>query len=257
MSDFEFIIKTHERPEVLSRLLYSIRVHYPETIVRVADDSKDYLSENAHVCGLPGVLRYELPHNKGLSFGRNFLVGSVVTPYFVLLDDDFILRSETKVEALLELLRLQRRNGFDLVGGAVRNGGRIRHYQGFIEQVGDVLHCAHHEESQYPVPCEVVWNFFAARTDVIRRVRWDDRQKLGEHLDFFMRCKEAGVRVGYHPGVVIDHDPIHPPGYAAMKGKKALKYRNLFMARRGISEIKGSLASNDTKRKEAANAGGV
>lgn len=234
VNDTTFIIKTFERPQMLYRLNNSIQVRYPDVPVIVADDSRVAVAEkpDGH-----NITYHRLPYDVGLSAGRNYLIDQVQTPYFVLLDDDFFFTGETKVEKLVALLDA---GLFDLVGGAVRFGHRLQYYQGFIQQIGQTLYCSHLENQGGPVRCDVVWNFFAAKTDVIRRVRWDEELKLGEHLDFFMRCKERGVRVGHCPTVTINHDPQHPKGYAAMKGEKAIYYKKYFMQKRNI-EIKGLL----------------
>jgi hypothetical protein len=89
---------------------------------------------------------------------------------------------------------------------------------------------------------DVVLNFFAVRTEVARRVRWDDDLKLGEHYEFFLRCKEQGVRVGYVPWVWAAHHPTDPNGYEAMRNEKALHYREIWMQKRGITGVMGSLS---------------
>jgi glycosyltransferase involved in cell wall biosynthesis len=47
---------------------------------------------------------------------------------------------------------------------------------------------------------DMVNNFFIARTAALRRVRWDDRLVVGEHEDFFLRAKDARLRIAYCRG---------------------------------------------------------
>jgi len=57
----------------------------------------------------------------------------------------------------------------------------------------------------------MVNNFFLARTETLRDIRWDERFKIyGEHNDFFLRYS-AKYRVTYTDKVVIDH---HEGGYS-------------------------------------------
>jgi hypothetical protein len=47
---------------------------------------------------------------------------------------------------------------------------------------------------------DMVDNFFIARTDAVRSVLWDERLLVGEHEDFFLRARAAGLRVAYCRG---------------------------------------------------------
>ncbi len=97
------IIKTFERPRILRRLVSSIRRLYPDLKVIVADDSRSPVP-------VDGVTTIELPYNTGLTAGRNAALREVVTPYFLLLDDDFVrghVYSFHTTENLLDVGRRQ------------------------------------------------------------------------------------------------------------------------------------------------------
>jgi hypothetical protein len=47
---------------------------------------------------------------------------------------------------------------------------------------------------------DMVDNFFIARTAALKRVQWDNRLLVGEHEDYFLRAKAAGLRVAYCRG---------------------------------------------------------
>jgi len=69
------LFQTFKRPEACARLLESIIKHYPEyypDFVIVNDDSE---------------------HDRGISWGRNFLVSQAQTPYVLIIDDDAIFTS--------------------------------------------------------------------------------------------------------------------------------------------------------------------
>ncbi len=82
-----FIIKTHDRPQCLRKLLDSLRLYYPTTHVLVADDGELSLRTRQHASSHI----VELPYDVGLSAARNAMLERVKTPYFVTLDDDFVL----------------------------------------------------------------------------------------------------------------------------------------------------------------------
>jgi len=179
-----FIIHTFKRPKCLGVLLRSIKRFYPEQKVLVYDDSEA---------------------DKGLSWGRNHLVSQVKTPYYLLLDDDFEFTRETKIELLLKKIK-----NHDIVGGALREDGVIRYYEGRYElKDGHLKYIQSTEE-----PLDFVFNFFLAKKEVSG---WDNRLKLAEHTAFFFTNK-GKWKIGYESRCIIEHKPIYTKNY--------LEYRN-------------------------------
>lgn len=87
-ADVTFLVKTHERPQCLRKLLLSLRTQFPRTRVIIADDGRVSLR---HQLNDELVTVLTLPYDVGLSAGRNALLERVETTYFVTLDDDFVL----------------------------------------------------------------------------------------------------------------------------------------------------------------------
>jgi glycosyltransferase involved in cell wall biosynthesis len=108
LPDVTIIIKTFERPRALDSLIKSIYKFYSNINILVADDSRNPVIRE-------DVDYYTMPFNSGLSAGRNLLLDQINTPYFLLLDDDFIFNNETKIEELKKVLQ----KGFDIVGGNI------------------------------------------------------------------------------------------------------------------------------------------
>lgn len=238
-NEITFLIKTFERPKIALRLIKSIREFYPDVRVIVADDGQKYPLQQQAVHNLGNVDILKLPYDTGLSEGRNKLMEATETPYFLLLDDDFVFTHETIIERLLPFLRA---GVFDIAGGALRlNGQKVVHFEGFIEKVGTTLHCTHKRHVTTPSRCDVILNFFAASTDKILKVKWNPVYKMGEHLDFFWRCKDAGIKVGYVPNVIADHVPYRTKEYNSIRYTKADEGRALFRKNRGITHVGGSL----------------
>jgi glycosyltransferase involved in cell wall biosynthesis len=177
------VIKTFERPAVLARLLSSIRRFYPGLPVIVVDDSRE---PQPH----PGVWTITMPFNSGLSAGRNEGVRQVETPYLLLLDDDFVFYRHTDLISALVLIESEPR--IDIMGGAVVNLPFFR--------VADYSRAGLYPTKTRPVMppgsslagltvYDKVPNFFIARTEGLRRVKWDENLKLLEHAEFFTRAK--------------------------------------------------------------------
>lgn len=202
-SELTILITTFKRPEALKRLLKSIKKYYPEVKVIVNDDSE---------------------YDRGVSWSRNHLVSQVKTPYYLLLDDDFVFSEDTKIEILLEKLK----TGYDIVAGAVRDSkGQIIHYEARLKLEDGVLKREMAEEE----PFDIVLNFFVAKKEVSG---WDEEMKTGEHSAFFWDNK-GKWRIGYDPNCIVDNLPIMTEEYGEYRSR-ALTYIHQWMKKRGIEK---------------------
>ena len=223
-----FIIKSFMRPGCLERLISSIRIRYPDVDIMVADDGPEIVSRNdAKV--------FNLPFDTGLSYGRNYLVDRVSTEYFLLMDDDHVFEDSTKVEKLLHPLK---HGPFDLVGAQVLEAAGPFPWQGLMEIDGTCLTMKPGNRGEYEATQKVDFchNFFAAKTEAIRRVRWDDTFKMGEHTDFFLRAMQAGLSIGYRPDVRVFHAPEKSGEYGRFRNR-AKTYRLEMMRKHGLTKI--------------------
>lgn len=209
------IIKTFERPKFLQRLVDSIREFYPKLPILIADDSRQVTA----VTG-PGISIHRMPYDSGLSAGRNLLLDVTKTPYFLLLDDDFVFTAETKIGKFIKLLDT---TDLDLVGGRVFNcPNGFFNFTGLLDHTpkGYRVHRDrfHEKHKDYSV-CDIIPNFFLGRTKAVRNLRWDEELKLAEHMEFFVRARGV-LKVGWCPEVVVNHDRRNaPPEYVLMRGR--------------------------------------
>lgn len=246
MNDITVLIKTMIRPDSVKHLVASILKFYPDITILIADDgipsSKDVLLNSfpeAHIH------YYELPQDSGLSYGRNYILNKVKTPYFLLCDDDFVIDKTLDLDALKAMLEEKQ---VDILGGYFRNykivksakdrlivlAQKILHYEldtnyiGTIEIHNDILTC-HYQRKAFPAftYTDLCHNFFLAKTDkVIGMQGWDETLKLQEHTEFFVRAKLAGVRVGFTNTMSVKHFPEHSKNYSAKRGRD---FSKLFM----------------------------
>ncbi|HZG57923.1 glycosyltransferase family 2 protein [Paenibacillus sp.] len=225
------IIKTFERPHCLDRLIASIREYYPEMPIIVADDSRRPAVRN-------DVEYHVLPKDSGLSRGRNYLVKQVKTPYTLLLDDDFCFIRETDIG---KLLRAMKAGGFDIVGGRYLEPKGVRNSQGTFKLSRGVLHyLVKSRGKKAGLPrYDIVNNFFLARTEALRRCRWDDRLKTGgQHLDFFLQHK-GKLKVAMHPGVFVYHtNDRSSETYVKFRSRDRTTFKPMFMKKHGIKKIR-------------------
>jgi GT2 family glycosyltransferase len=198
------IIKTFERPEKLRTLLASIRQFYPTLPVVVVDDSQEPLTyiADAHTTYI------HTEYDIGVSEGRNRAVAQVKTPYTLLLDDDYVMTRQTRLETFLNILQT---TPFRLVAGEVHDFGKKRlAFCGTFQKQDDVLslhqHAHHGVLNGYPV-YDFVIQFFLAETSLLQTIGWNPSLKTLDHEEFFWRLHQAGVQVTATPRVSINHFP--------------------------------------------------
>ena len=214
LNKVSLIIKTFERPDALNKLLKSIDKFYGKykdsLNIYIADDSREPKEPNFK--SKNKVHFFTLPFDSGLSKGRNFLVEKVKTKYFIILDDDFVFSRETKIESLVD--SMEQNPEFDIVGGSVYNyrkhwwqkkrkikGNRSVSLKNTIlsRSKQPLRTVANHKIFHF------ILNFFIAKTDRIKIVKWNDNLKIVEHTAFFLDCMKHNFIVAEHPFVRINH----------------------------------------------------
>lgn len=178
--DATIVIKSFLRPLALNALVVSIRRTYPNIRIHVADDGD--MSE------LPPNIDefYRLPFDSGLSKGRNFLVDTVETCYTVLLDDDTVFTENSRLDYAIRVL--SEFKSIDIVAGHYLP----HHFYGKHTIEDGILirdmHLASAVVDGFPI-FDFVPNFFVARTNALKKVRWDEELKIQEHMDYFWRAR--------------------------------------------------------------------
>ncbi len=102
------IIKIFERAEAVQCLVASIQHRYPELPIVVVDDSQQPKP-------IEGVKTIIMPFDSGIFTGRKCAMDEIDTPYFLLLDNDFIFSWHQQLEPLIELM--EQNPEIDIVGG--------------------------------------------------------------------------------------------------------------------------------------------
>lgn len=235
------IIKTFERPKCLNRLLSSIQKFYPDLQIMVADDS---LGEQARkIQAFPKIQYLRLASDVGISAGRNTMLARIRTPYFLLLNDDLQFNRNTKIETLLQHVASGQQ---DLAAGALV---RCQRKLLFVRRQAETVHGNFHVQGEQltlrrggtlidddTIQCDLVPNFFIAKTDRVRGMGgWDPDLKLNEQEEFFFRAKQFGLRVRIHPTITAWH-------WASRTGPHYSKYRsrnflNLAVGKMGMQQL--------------------
>ncbi len=234
-SDTTVCVTVLFRFDRLQALLCSIRRFYPQIEIIVADNSfrpEDW--GNHEFLALREILvsyaarPVMLPLDSGVSATRNAAVTAARTPYVIICEEDFEFSPRTDLEKLLRPIRAGQA---DLVGGLEHYtnpaNGWIRfcippHLPPMVQYAAHVEFAGSWPRRQLlfqPVDnrdmtelsgvicrkADVIHNFYAARRDTYLLAPCDDRIKVCEHLDHFLRLKERGARVYYTPESAVDH----------------------------------------------------
>jgi GT2 family glycosyltransferase len=208
------IIKTFLRDDYFYECYNSLKKTYPEIKALVADSGND--SEEKTKFIKKNKINYtKLPFDSGICIGRNTLVKKVRTKYVLIGDDDFKYTKDAMVQEMIDFLEAHPE--YDLVGGRVKEGGRVRDYQGFMNIDGRTFNFEKLELKNYEhcdksgldyKPCDITFNFFVAKTKAVKQVLWDEKIKVRyEHSSFFMDFKSAGHKVAFSPNPIVIHKP--------------------------------------------------
>lgn len=228
------IIKAFERPDAVINLYNSIRKFYPELKIIIIDDSKEAMDSSV----FDEMVEYiHTEFDIGLSAGRNLALSKVNTKYFLLLDDDFIFTEDTKLENMYKALE---EGGFDIVSGIMfDNGTEIRKFAGKMEIKDNLLNIypdvtigKHNGYKLY----DIVLNFFMADTAKIKEIGWDNKLKLAEHEDFFLKAKAKGLLITCLDNVKVHHFPILLSDYKVYR-ERVWEYRKIFLKENNLDEI--------------------
>lgn len=225
--DVTVLVKTFNRPKTVSGAVSKIRRFYPDIRILLADDSQDTVVIND---GKTEV--FPMPFDSGVSKGRNFLLEKVETPYFLMMDDDHYFNRRTNLGKMLRLLEDE---DFDILSALVFQRAFLRREFYRKELVDFYLNMemedgvlkfvdGFYEKTQDYVTCDLVHQFFLAKTNAVQQIGgWDDRLKTADHADFFIRVKQAHLKVGYTPRARVDH--VHRRDERFSKDYKAFRTR--------------------------------
>lgn len=195
---------TFERPRCVLNFIQSVRRFYPELKVLICDNSRTPLFPDGTALP-PDIAWLNLPDGfePTVGAGRNHLLDRVKTPYFFLADDDHMINEHTDLHAMYRFLE---RRQYDIVGGCQ---GRGDYGTAVFEKKNDVAYqyfYRHHGLIEPGVVrCDRVSNTFMARTETVRRIRWEHRVYANEHAEFFLRASGQALRIAQMSGVYVDH----------------------------------------------------
>jgi GT2 family glycosyltransferase len=200
------IIKTFLRDAYLFECVKSIKNNLDIHVI-VGDDGyrsaeKDTFMEKYNV------EYYTLPFNSGWSYGRNFLLNKVHTPYFLQCDDDF---SFSKIDIDSHVNLLEHEKASIVTGRTIETESRV--YEALFIKHKDYIQCKTVSRSQFIsfynlhyMRCHLGLQFFIGKTSI--KSRWDEKIfDSNEHIDFFLTLKKNDEHVLYSNDLTVIHKP--------------------------------------------------
>lgn len=230
LSNVTILITSFLRPGYLTDCLAGIKKNLPECQVVVVDDG-DAKGDDI----------ISMPFDSGLSAKRNVGVAATHTTYLLMGSDDFDFSTKEARDGIEKMVGLLDADStIDIAGGHVN--GEV--YEGNLF-VAPGQYIAQSRVSPLPSgvsPCDLVVNYFVARTESIRPFPWDERMKIGgEHGDWFLTLRDNGKKVVAISGVNITTLPHNAskedPRYSAFRARAKNLGHKIFLHKRGVSHF--------------------
>jgi hypothetical protein len=181
----DIIIKSYMRFDVVRDLVASIREHYPHNRIIVGDDSESFDPNTKNELEDMDVEIHELHPHTGLSAGRNYMVKQVKSEYFLNSDDDHLILDKMFLDKMLDSAKRHKAT----INSASVSDGPGNHWFGHFTIEDNVLFRNFYKTDLKEFQVRFCPNFFIGKTDDFHKnnLQWDERLKLGEHDDFFLR----------------------------------------------------------------------
>jgi glycosyltransferase involved in cell wall biosynthesis len=156
-----------------------------------------------------------LPFNCGLSYARNYLIKQSSEPYIFIIDDDFIITPQTRLDYFIDILNSDTQIG--IIGGNLKNRNPYNYHLCFDKKNNKIFYIRlKNKESltsktviRPSIPfiyCDIVLNFALFKKEIFEDIKWDNNLKLAEHSDFYLRLKKLNKwKVAHTSLVIADH----------------------------------------------------
>lgn len=247
LEDIAIVIPTFHRRGYLKDCLQGIRDNLPEcSVVVTCDDGQIPVFGTGH--------RWlSIPYDSGLTAKRNAAVTLVDTRYTLMGSDDYDFSTAEVRKGIIEMAIMLKKSEInigreiDVVAGRVND----RPYEGFLEYVPGSYIMEHQLDIRSrplydtPIPVwkiDIAANYFLARTSVLLAFPWDEaiRPIGGEHADWFLDLKQAGMVVTFLPFANIyqmQYDASkQDPRYKEFRGRALTTGHALMKKKRNIKQ---------------------
>lgn len=251
-SKLAILYTTYLRPELeeitIKSILENMDLEYMHLFVgnQSYELSKSYYEILKNSQYANNIHLYSLPDDIGLSASRNFLVERIhefnINHTLLMADSIKIIEPLNKLYPLIDLMK----NGWiDLIGLNLKN--RFNWTRNIIldnELKSYILLPIDKNEFKvydeiYNIglqKCEIVCNFFLARTNLLYNLKWDSDLKLAEHEIFFYNLKQNKKQVywtNYYSGEYIKYSN---PEYAIKRNRMYHEFKDVLLKKYNLNQ---------------------
>jgi len=212
-----------------SFLFYGIQSRYPDAPQElIAYDAQDFAA-------------WQLPFDCGLSYSRNMMVqcaAEMGIPYCLVTADSIEFTEKYDFSPVVDFLELEPHHG--IVGFSLDNKTiwmfNIDIAPGKHFVFSPATDVRLYKGDRY-ICCDMVSNFFIAKTDCLLANPWDNRLKLLEHEDFFYQLKAQGrYSVFYTNAINARHHSVSDPQYQKYRDRALHEFRDMVIEKYGFKE---------------------
>ena len=212
MDKIAIIITTFLRDNLLYKTIQTIMNNLPEKCIILIGDQNP-TEQKLHQYSLKNIYYYGLPYDCGLSFSRNYLVEKAAClgiDYVLISADSIPFNKKYDFNPIIEFLKQNENYGLvglsdnslpwnvdmKLIPGA--------HWALDIPRKSPLFY----QDSKFQ-PCDMVGNFFLAKTECLLENKWKNELKLCEHESFFYDLSLTKWKVFYTDYIVAQHIIAH------------------------------------------------
>lgn len=214
--EIAFIIPSFLRPEKTQKCIESIYATFPRDWYRIYLGNQDNLIRPSYL-HLDDKF-YNLEYNSGLAKTRQYLINQSSEPFIIIMDDDFIFTKESNLNIFIQILLDKENNG--VVGGQLRNYNRKAIFSYLYNLEYDINTLKKIEinpsfiktkqsltqQFQEYAYGDLILNFSMAKRSMFNDIKYDEKFKLIEHTDFYLRNKLLNKwKVSFTPNVYAEH----------------------------------------------------
>ena len=217
MKNTAVLITTFLRDNALFNCIRSIRKHYPDIAIYVADTGHES-KQKIDFCYKHNCTLFNVGFDVGVCAMRNEGLERIPDKfrYVLVCEDDIVFTAETKLGALENILEQQGATG--IIGCLIKrikpDGIENQDYEANLQIKDDTIYIRRITKPQWKklgnerfFYCGMIPNVFMMRREIWEQIKWDERYKTTpEHTDYFLLLKyNTDWKVAFTDSVSMEH----------------------------------------------------
>ncbi len=243
MDNIAIIYTTFLRDELMRKTLGSILENWQENYVLLVGNQNKNPDDGLRWSFSKKIYNYKLPYDCGLSHARNFLVEQahqMGIDYVLITADSIKFTDKYNFQPAIDFLESADSN--------VKVGFNLNNRQNFTYdlEIKDGKFLVKKVQRPFYVikgvmyqPCDICCNFFIAKTNVLRYIKWDEQLKLCEHEDHCWRLMGQDYRTFYSDCISAEYIDEKPDAYKRMRNRLYAVYSKILKHKYNFPMIGG------------------